>query len=167
MVVDGEGSEVSPGVPGRVAIASYMNAEAYDSGPIPSVQIDGVHYILTADIGMFASDGALTILGRASLDAAPSACGDLVGFENDLHLLSGVEDAAVAVEASNTVTALLASATADIDPSLLEYLAIRVGRLRGVDLPISAHVVPRLSYSSTGKFDLASSLSTIRDESAL
>ena len=157
-IVDAEGNEVSSEAPGRVAIASYMNADSYDDGDIPSVELGGIRYTLTADLGVMSGDGVLTILGRASEEVSASECGDLIGFENDLRLLAGVTDAAVAVDSKRFAVAAIEMAEATIDEPLMEYLAIRLGKQRGVQLPIKARIVPTLQFNRTGKFDLTKSL---------
>ncbi|MHC2185513.1 acyl-coenzyme A synthetase/AMP-(fatty) acid ligase [Rathayibacter agropyri] len=149
-----------PGDVGRIAIASYMSAQRYANAAIPSVDIDDRHYVLTTDVGRFEQNGTLRILGRSSRCASATACGDLLGLEDDVRLLPDVTDVAAQVAADGTslsvVLALRRQPTTE--PALLKYLAARIAVQRRVQLPVSVHTVERLVFSSTGKFDLTTTL---------
>lgn len=149
-----------PGAVGRIAVASFMGAARYASASIPSVEIDDRRYILTSDVGRFEHDGTLRILGRSSEFAAATACGDLLGLEDDLRLLPDVIDVAtqVATDGTSLVVVLALGRELATDPALLQYLAARVAVQRRVRLPISVHTVEHLVFSSTGKFDLSTTL---------
>jgi Acyl-CoA synthetases (AMP-forming)/AMP-acid ligases II len=156
VIVDGHGSEIQPGEVGRIVISSYMCAEAYSSGPIPSVIIDNRSYVVTADIGVLAADGSLSVLGRANVNVSPELCGDLIGYEHDLLLLPFVVNTAVAVDVDmNRVDVFLVTdERSGVDEFLLRYLAQKMGQLRCVCLPIDVTIVRELQYSKTGKFDV-------------
>jgi acyl-coenzyme A synthetase/AMP-(fatty) acid ligase len=162
-IINEEGEILPDGAVGRVVIGSYMNAGSYDTGQIPTVMIDSVDHILTADIGYIGSDADLRILGRGSHSIAATACGDIIGLEEDLRLLPGVGGAAVVADSirDGLYVFLAASNLEEGDKHLLRYLAARLAALRGVRLPIATKVVPELRFSPTGKFDSIRTLAPI------
>lgn len=154
---------VGPGDVGRIAIASYMGAARYANASIRSVEIDGRRYIVTTDVGRFEQDGTLRILGRSSEFADAAACGDLLGLEDDIRLLPDVVDVAtqVATDGTSLSVVLALRRQPATEPALLKYLAVRIAVQRRVRLPVSVHTVERLVFSSTGKFDLTTTLAPI------
>lgn len=140
-----------------------MNADHYSTGPIPTVRINNDEYTLTADVGYLTTEGDLRILGRGSECVNADACGDLIGLEEDLKLLSGITDAVATVNATDIQVDLFLvhHSNTDIDSELIRYMATRLGAQRGVHLPMAVHLVERLHFNSTGKFDLAQTLTQL------
>jgi len=168
VILDHNSVPVAAGTPGRIAIASYMNAHTYHSGPIPGVQIAGELYLLTVDTGFLAPDGRLVVLGRIAEALSAEDFGDLVGLEDDAKLLCGIHDVAVTASAGSgsgiddvgphIKVFVTRERTKSLDDALVQYLITKLARQCGVRVPVLVSFVPQLQFNTTGKFDMLSTL---------
>lgn len=162
-IVDSTGLPVSRGETGRVAVRSYMNADTYEDGDIPSTYIRGARYVITADTGRVDPDtDELLLLGRRNNAIDRTDIVDIIGLEEEIKKLQFIDDAVgvfkddaihiyVSVHSKGDVNIVLTD-------KVLSTIASSVFKFAKNGAFI--YYVKEVKYNLTGKFDSSSTAST-------
>lgn len=160
------GTNIATDENGRVLIASSALMEGYLNRDAEWVDVEGVKYFRTSDVGTLHPDGRLEIIGR--VDDIVNSGGVKIALEdvqNAIGALSEVRDCAVRSLDDpvwgQTVAALVVPETLDLKPrSIREAVAQTLSAAHAPRIIVFADVIPR---TEIGKVKTAAVQDLIRD----
>ena len=171
-VIDSDGLPVEPGSGkvGRVAHSGYLPLR-YLNAPEKTaetfVELQGVRYVVSGDMGMIEEDGSIVLLGRGSTTI--NTGGEKVHpeeVESKLKSHPGVYDALVVGVADDRwgqrVVAVV-QPSPDQNPTLEELVAHLRGQLAGYKIPRALVTVESIQRSPSGKADYRWAGATARE----
>ncbi|AKJ30812.1 AMP-binding protein [Caldimonas brevitalea] len=147
IIIDADGKIVPNGVPGAVAIHSYMSMDRYLDGDMQRRTIDGLEYLVTPELGYLDDDGRLFLLNRTA-DTRQTA--HLYRLEDSIRALPCVADVAiVSGEGAPHCALSLIKGRLSTDQAVLARVQ-RLAEAEDVRFERMA-ILPSIPYSPSGK----------------
>jgi drug/metabolite transporter (DMT)-like permease len=149
-IVDGDARPLAPGLIGRIAIASYMNMDAYDGAVAERMTIDGKRFFVTPETGYLDEEGRLYLMNRSQGTTSLN----LYELESIIAKRTEVRDVALlpSDESGRTKVDCAVALKAGSSCTLEQMSAWVADRLKGERIELGHFkIVDSIPYSPSGK----------------